>query len=79
MEENYSDEHQRKGKTDYEFLLDRIRHYIGPFRTYFELNRKLKENELQEEKIEGIKEIINNLEEICEKNIEKILELIKEK
>lgn len=76
---SYSDEHQRKGKTDYEFLLDRMRNYFTPISTYFELKNMLKDRKISKNKKEFIDKKISELEEQCYLEVEKILDLIKEK
>ena len=68
MSGEYSDEHQRKGKSDYEFLVDRMSNYFSVIKTYFELKKKFSE---EEEDVE-LEKILGELEKKCEINIGKI-------
>lgn len=76
MDNNYSDEHQRKGKTDYEFLKDRIRNYFTPISTYFELKGMLQDKKLSKDKKEFIEKKLGELEEQCQIEVDKILKLV---
>lgn len=76
MKNDYSDEHQRKVKTDYEFLKDRIRNYFTPIATYFDTKKILNNGEIPEEEREGIIKILKECEEQCQIEVEKILRLI---
>jgi hypothetical protein len=77
MGKNYSDKHQRKGKTDYEFLLDRMRNHYSPLKTYFELKKKINDGKI--ERAPKIEEILRNLEKQCMESSDKIIKLLKEK
>lgn len=76
MEDNYSDEHQRKGKTDYEFLKDRMRNYLSPIITYFELKKMYDSDEVPEDKKEDIEKLLKKTEKQCEININKINKIL---
>jgi hypothetical protein len=71
MENNYSEEHQRKGKTDYEFLKDRMRNYLSPFITYFELKKMYDSGEISEDKKDNIEKLLKKAEKQCKLNIKK--------
>ncbi|MEK6833486.1 MAG: hypothetical protein AABY32_05555 [Nanoarchaeota archaeon] len=77
MTDGYSDKHQRKGKTDYEFLKDRMRNYLSPIITYFELRRMYDNGEIPEDKKEEIKGLLEKLESKCQVNIKKIEKILK--
>jgi hypothetical protein len=76
MSDEYNEEHQRKGKTDYEFLKDRVRNYFTPISTYFEIKKMLDNGEILEDKKEGIRKIFHRCEKQCYLEVDKILKLI---
>jgi outer membrane protein TolC len=76
MENDYSEEHQRKGKTDYEFLKDRMRNYLSPFITYFELKKMYDNEEISEDKKDNIKKFLKTAEKQCSINIKKIKSIL---
>ena len=78
MEDNSSEEHQRKGKTDYEFLKDRMRNKFSTIKTYFELKKELDNRGIPDNLKEGTKNLLSLLEEKCYKKMEEINNILKE-
>jgi hypothetical protein len=78
MEDNYSDEHQKKGKSKYEFLKDRMRNKFSTIKTYFELKKELNNGGIPDNLKEGTKNLLSLLEEKCYKKVEEINNILKE-
>jgi hypothetical protein len=76
MTNEYSEEHQRKGKTDYEFLKDRMRNYLSPIITYFELKKMYGNGEIPENKKKDIEGLLKKAEKRCHINIKKIEKIL---
>ena len=70
MCDKYDDHAKKYFSTEEEFLLDRIRNYFTPLKTYFQIKEMSKKGEISADK--DLKDLLGNLEEQCQISSEKI-------